>query len=127
VFVSGYVVAFWDNELTGPSGTIVARLYHSHTGIFRDENDYAEGLIAESNSSVEADEISLTWSDVDFTFNNVELSAGVYFLVLYSTELNNNDNGYVGVAGTDSSIAMVGYETFWWVDQGRWGSYAEWD
>jgi hypothetical protein len=114
------------NGATPPTGTLVARLYGSHTNIFRDANDYADTLIAESTNSIAISSLTEGNNDaVEFTFNNVALPAGIYFICIYCGNLVNND-GYIRILGTDTPMSNVGYITFWYDAQGRWGNYAEW-
>ena len=111
---------------TAPSGTITARLYGSHTNTFRDMGDYAEGLINESTNSIDVDDLFASPSEVTFEFNYVELAAGIYFICLFSSNLVLND-GNVNIITTYQSASPIGYITYWWEDQSRWGSYTEWD
>jgi hypothetical protein len=105
---------------------LVARLYGSHTNIFRDAYDYAETLFAESTDSIAISTLTEGNNDsVEFTFNNVALPAGTYFVCIYCGNLVNND-GYIRILGTDTPMSNVGYITFWYDAQGRWGSYTEW-
>jgi len=111
---------------TPPTGTVVARLYGSHTNTFRDMGDYAEGLIAESTNNVDIGDLSTSPSEITFAFNDVSLAAGIYFICLFSSNMVRND-GNVNVRTTEQSASSIGYITFWWEDQSRWGSYTEWD
>ena len=112
------------------------RLYGSHTGTFRDANDYAEGLISESNNSLDCEDISSNWegSVCELEFDNVSLPAGVYFLCLWSNDMIIEDPGtseQMGVIrwlATESAASTVGPWTFWYPNaQGgaRWGSAME--
>ncbi len=124
------------NGYNGPTGHIVARLYGSHTGTFRDANDYAEGLISESNNSLDCEDISSNWegSVCEFEFSNVSLPAGVYFLCLWSNDMIIEDHGtseQMGVIrwlATESAVSTVGPWTFWYPNAeggARWGSAME--
>ena len=112
---------------TAPVGTVKARLYGSELDVFRDPNDYASGLIAESTDSIDlanldANEIA----EVEFTFANVELAAGVYFICFFSADYVRND-GILYIMVTEQASSAIGYVTFWWESEGRWGSWIEWD
>ena len=109
-----------------PTGTVKARLFTSTTNIFRDKNDYANSLIAESTDLLDLDDLTGAHSTVSFTFNNVALAAGIYFVCLYSVDFVRNDGG-VYVLTSASAISSMGYGTFWWSAEGRWGSWVEWD
>lgn len=113
-------------EETQPTGTFRARLYSSHTGVFRDMDDYAVTLIAESINAVDVDDLTNYGATVEFLFDDVELAAGVYFICLYSSDLIQNDSA-IYVLATESASSIVGYVTFWWESENRWGSYVEWD
>ena len=115
-----------DSWGTAPTGTLVARLYGSHTDVFRDPTDYAEGLIAESTNSVDIDALTPTMTDAAFMFDDVALSPGVYFICIYSADYSSND-GSVQIFGTDAPANIVGSITVWNNDHGRWESYMEWD
>jgi len=126
------------NGFSGPTGHISGRIYGSHTNQFRDENDYADGLVAQSANDVTCEEI---WSNeegaiVEFIFGGVELAAGIYFLCLWSSDMifedpeTQNQMGVIRWQGTDSAVSNVGYVTFWFSGAeggARWGSYREWD
>jgi len=114
------------NEGTRPTGTIKARIYTSHTGTFRDPNDYADTLIAESTNAIDVDDLTAISSTVEFLFDNVSLAAGVYFICIYTADLVRND-GVIYVIATESAASIMGYVTFWFESEGRWGSYIEWD
>jgi hypothetical protein len=126
------------NGYTGPTGHITARLFGSHTNQFRDQNDYAEGLVAESANDITCEMISANeeGSVLEFVFGDVSLAAGIYFLCLWSSDYiirnpeTEMDMGNVRWLGTESAVSNVGYGTFWFSGAeggARWGSYSEWD
>lgn len=111
-----------------PSGTLVAQLFGSNTGVFRDSHDYADGLIAQSTNTVDVDEDldANRETVVDFTFNDVELAPGIYFVCVFSADFVRGD-GNVSILSTYNAVGTVGYPTFWFESLGRWGSWYEWD
>jgi hypothetical protein len=114
------------NEGTSPTGTVKARIYNSHTGTFRDRNDYADTLISESTNAIDVEDLTAIGSTVEFIFDNVSLAAGVYFICIYTDDLVRND-GVIYVIATESAASIMGYLTFWFESEGRWGSFFEWD
>jgi hypothetical protein len=114
------------NEGTPPTGTVKARIYNSHTGTFRDPNDYADTLIAESTNIIDVNDLSAINSTVEFIFDSVTLAAGVYFVCIYTDDLVRNDST-IYVIATEPATSIMGYVTFWNEYEGRWGSYIEWD
>jgi hypothetical protein len=126
------------NGYDGPTGHISARLFGSHTNQFRDQNDYAEGLVAESANDITCEMVSANeeGSVHEFVFGGVSLPAGIYFLCLWSSDYVVRDPetememGNIHWQGTESAVSNVGYFTFWFSDAeggARWGSYREWD
>jgi hypothetical protein len=113
---------------TAPSGTLVAQLFGSNTDVFRDTHDYADGLIAQSTNSIDIDEDLDTNREtvVDFTFNDVELAPGIYFICIFSSNFVRGDSS-ISVLTTDVAADTIGYMTFWYEAYNRWGSYYEWD
>jgi hypothetical protein len=126
------------NGFGGPTGHISARFYGTHTNQFRDQNDYAKGLVAESVNTISCEEISSNENGaiVEFEFSAVALDAGIYFLCLWSSDMamvdpeTQNQTGVIRWQGTESAVSNVGYVTFWFSGAeggARWGSYREWD
>jgi hypothetical protein len=115
----------WNPE-NPPTGTLTARLCGSHNGNFRDLNDYADGFIAESTSSIDVaiDLAASQENNVYFTFDDVELPAGIYFLCLYSENFLHNE-GDLQITGTPNASALVGAGTFWGGSMNRWLCYLE--
>jgi hypothetical protein len=108
-----------------PTGSMVARLYTSD-GDFANPYAYADTLIAESTNSLDVSTLSENPADVDFTFNNVALSPGVYFIVVFSSAIN-NESGYIRLFMTDNTGPQFGYITIWDRENSRWQSYHWWD
>ncbi len=114
------------NGTAAPVGHFVACIYSSHSGIFIDRNDYADSLIAQSTNTLNIDDLDAgTTTEVEFTFNNVSLPAGIYFICVFSSDFAPND-GYVNLIGTDKSVSTVGYLTFWYESENKWGTYNQW-
>jgi hypothetical protein len=107
----------------GPVGILTARLYGSHTGNFKNGYDYADGLIAESNSR-NIVFLASTFQNVEFNFSDVELPAGIYYICIYATDYVTND-GYVELSVTNSAISSFGYPIWWSNDLGRWAGWDE--
>lgn len=103
-----------------PAGTFTARIYNSNTGIFRDYNDYAVGLVAESTNSIDVGDLgNYQLSDVVFTFNDVALPAGIYFICLWSENFVHNDSS-LNLPVTENPSALVGSGTWWGGLVNRW-------
>lgn len=114
----------WDNS---PTGTLVARIYNSATGVFRDWNDFADTLIAESFDFVDIEEdLENGFYEYEFNFDDVELEPGIYFFVLY-TEDADFSGGVVELAVNENVNSAIGTVTFYIQSEARWGSMWEWD
>jgi hypothetical protein len=108
-----------------PTGSIVARLYTSD-GDFASPFAYADTLIAESANALDVSTLSENPADVDFTFNDIDLSPGIYFIVVFSNAIN-NESGYIRLLMTDNTGPQFGYITIWDSQNSRWQSYYLWD
>ena len=108
-----------------PTGSMVARLYTSN-GVFGSINAYADTLIAESTNSVDVAALNANSADVDFTFDDIVLVPGVYFVVVFSSSINNED-GYVQLLATENTGPMFGPITIWDREHSRWQSYYWWE
>jgi hypothetical protein len=107
-----------------PTGSLVARLYSSN-GDFASIDAYAETLIAQSTNTVNIADLSPTYSNVDFFFDDVTVSGGIYFIALFSGDIN-TDNGSVRIGTTDVPGEQFGYFTFWDPNNERWQPWS-WD
>jgi len=117
-------VAFRMMKVDSPTGSFVARLYTSN-GNFASPDAYADTLIAESTNTVDVVNLSSSYGNVDFYFDDVILAAGVYFLVVFSSSIN-SDDGYIRMAETDDAGSQFGYMTLWDAEGGRWQPWS-WD
>jgi hypothetical protein len=108
-----------------PTGSMVARLYTSD-GDFASPYAYADALIAESTNSLDVSTLSESPTDVDFTFNNIILTPGIYFIVVFSSAIN-NESGYIRLLMTDNTGPQFGYITIWDRQNSRWQSSYWWD
>jgi hypothetical protein len=108
-----------------PTGSMVARLYTSD-GDFASPYAYADSLIAESTNSLDVSTLSENPVDVDFGFNDIVLSHGIYFIVVFSSAIY-NESGYIRLLMTDNAGPQFGYITIWDRENSRWQSYYWWD
>ncbi len=114
------------NSTSAPTGNFVAQIYHSHSDIFMDRNDYADGLIAQSTNTLDIENLDAdATAEVEFTFDDVPLPTGIYFICVFSSDFASND-GYVYLIGTDKSVSTVGCLTFWYDSENKWGTENEW-
>lgn len=104
---------------------MVARLYTSD-GDFASPYAYADSLIAESTNFLDASTLSESPTDVNFTFNDIVLSPGIYFIVVFSSAIN-NESGYIRLLMTDNTGPQFGYITIWDRENSRWQSSYWWD
>ena len=117
-------VAVKMNRQGTPTGSMVARLYTSN-GDFASPYAYADTLIAESTNTLDVSTLSETPADIDFTFNNIVLAAGTYFIVVFSSAIN-NESGYIRLLMTDNTGPRFGYYTVWDTQNSRWQSSDWW-
>jgi hypothetical protein len=108
-----------------PTGSIVARLYTSSED-FGSKDAYADSLIAQSTNTLDVSTLSGSFQNIDFTFNDIVLTAGTYFIVVFSSALN-NESGYVRLALTYEAGSQFGYLTLWDTYEQRWQSFSWWD
>ena len=117
-------VAFRMMKVDSPTGSFVARLYTSN-GDFGNSDAYADTLIAESTNTIDIANLPTYYGNVDFYFGNVILAPGVYFIVIFSSNIN-SDSGYVRMAATGDMGSQFGYMTMWDAEGGRWQPWS-WD
>jgi hypothetical protein len=108
-----------------PTGSIVARLYTSN-GEFGSINAFAETQIAQSTDSVDVSALSTSPQDIDFTFDDVVLPPGTYFIVVFSSSID-NENGYVRLSMCENTGPNFGPITIWDRENSRWQSTYWWD
>ena len=108
-----------------PTGLIVARLYTSN-GDFASPYAYADTLIAESTNTFDVSTLTDRPEDVDFTFDDIVLAAGVYFIVVFSSAIN-DESGYISLFITDITGPELGCITVWDHNNSRWQSVYWWD
>jgi hypothetical protein len=102
---------------------MVARLYTS-LGDFQSPQAKAGTLIAESTDTIDVSTIPTVPATNEFTFNNVVLTPGVYFLVVFSSTMDNS-NGCIQIGRTTDGGAQFGYPTIYY--GGAWNSWWDWD
>jgi hypothetical protein len=107
-----------------PTGSLVAQLYSSN-GDFGSIDAYADTLIAQSTNAVNLSNLPTSFGNVDFYFNNIAVTGGVYFIVIFSSDMN-CDNGHIQLAETDAPGSQFGYMTFWDPNGIRWQPWS-WD
>jgi hypothetical protein len=109
-----------------PTGHIVAKVFNSLTGNFLDPADRPDGAaVATSTSTLDVETLDANRALIVFEFNSDVLQPGVYFVCIYSEDLGGD--GSVVYWWSDPSHPQVGYATFYWTSEGRWGSWMEWD
>jgi hypothetical protein len=116
-------VAFKLRQNGSPTGSIVARLYTS-LGDFQSNQAKPDTQIAQSTNTVDVTTIPTTPTDISFTFNSVVLAPGTYFLVLFSTGIDDS-NGIVQLYRTLDPGSDFGYLASY--QNGYWQSWWEWN
>jgi hypothetical protein len=107
-----------------PTGSIVARLYNSN-GDFGSPEAYADSLIAQSTNTLDVSTLTENYQNINFTFDDVVLAAGTYFIVVFSSAIH-IASGYVKLAVTYETGSQFGYITLWDREGERWQPFIWW-
>ena len=108
-----------------PTGSMVARLYTSN-GDFGSIYAFADTQIAQSTDSLDVSALSSSPQDIDFTFDDVVLPPGTYFIVVFSSSID-NENGYIRLSMCENTGPNFGPITIWDRENSRWQSMYWWD
>jgi len=121
--VSRVAVKMYKNG--SPTGSMVARLYTSD-GDFGSIYAFADTQIAQSTNSLDVSTLSSSPQDIDFTFADVILPPGTYFIVVFSSSID-NENGYIRLPMCENTGLNFGPITIWDRENSCWQSTYWWD
>ena len=107
-----------------PTGVLTAYIRESN-GVFG-SGDFVPGAnIAASTNTVNADDIDTQVDDVEFTFNDVELPAGTYCLVVMAVDETFGEGAIVMPIMESGGSSQLGAPAWWDYYDQEWYSWNE--
>jgi hypothetical protein len=116
---------YWGGQGGVPVAGILTGYLYGDNGPFGSIDSYADGLIATSTNTVDADNIGQAETTFEFDFGDVILGAGVYYFCIKQTGVD-GDGGVYFARITWGASTVLGSICLWDEEGNRWQPWS-WD